>query len=211
MPDGTPNPAFDRAAFQAREWIQASAHRANAEWICGVRDVIVPRFAAAVGWAIEAGLTPYCVPLSGQRQPDGSFVCEALEPAPEGLEVDFLAPKGGVYRVRGMAVGHLPTYPVECPDIPLGDYLIQRATPGSFVVQVLDGPNLAPVPVEEQAVRLPDGSVQVPPLASSYVDAILVPQDGRIIDAVHAAYPDVAILVTGVTRKGERPQLFQVR
>ena len=41
--------------------------------------------------------------------------------------------------------------------------------------------------------------------------AILVPQDGRIIEAVADAFPAAALLVTDVTRPGHRTRLLQVR
>jgi len=143
------------------------------------------------------------------RQPDGGFICDDLDRAPDGLEVDFLkvptAPDGDdagwpAWRSAGFVDF------VELADSRL--LSIQRAIPGPFVVDVLDGPSLHPVSIDVQAIRLPDGSIQVP---ACYSTAILVPQDGRIIDAVHAANPGVAILVTDIIRPGQRTRLFQVR
>jgi len=176
--------------------------------------VIVPRFAPAVRWVRAAGLIPFCVPLSGQRQQNGSFVCDVLEPAPEGLEVEFLDPGEWPEDSEDECMDDTPTWQaagfIKCPTLPLMAYHLHRAIPGSFAVEVADGPDLAQVPVELQTLRLPGGTVQVPPGCEGY-DAILVPQDGRIIDAVHVTYPGVAILVTDVTRSGQRTGLFQVR
>lgn len=150
--------------------------------------VIVPRFAPAVAWAFDCGLIPYCVPLSGQRQEDGSFVCAALEHAPDGLVLEF----GG-----------------EMLPIPAA-HSIARAVTGPFTVQVAGGPDLPPVPGEQTAYRRDDGTIHVPELDTA-PDAILVPQDGAIIKAVADAFPTSALLVTDVLRPGQRTRLFQVR
>jgi hypothetical protein len=158
--------------------------------------VIVPRFAAAVGWAREAGLDPYCVPLSGQRQPDGSFICDELEEAPDKLEVSFPGDDLQVNEIDETT-------------------LIFRAIGGQFTVEVLDGPDLPPVDESWTAYRYPDGSVHLPDITGvddyGYPVAILVPQDGKIIEAVADAFPAAALLVTDVTRPGQRTRLLQVR
>lgn len=155
------------------------------EGILAGTQVIVPRFAAAVGWALKCGLEPFCVPLSGERQKDGTFVCSELEPAPEQLAVPF--DKKRFFRLFSMD-------------------RIQRALPSPLPVLVLNGPDLPPVPVEEQAIRRKDGTVQVPALKEG-MTAILVPQDGLIIEACERL--GVAVLVTDVP--GERTRLLQVR
>ena len=156
-------------------------------------DVLVPRFAAAVTWALKRGYTPHCLPLDPRgRQPDGSFVCTELEPAPEGLAVSFYP------------IGHL--HPLD------SDANIHRATPGNFIVEVLYGSDLLPVPEDKQAIRRPDGSVQYPRVrCDDTIDAILVPLDGAIINHVHEIYPDHALLVCDVPKRGQRTRLFQVR
>lgn len=157
-------------------------------------DVLVPRFAAAVTWALKRGYTPHCLPLDPRgRQQDGSFVCTELEPAPEGLAVSF---------VELDALLPLPKNPA-----------IHRATPGTFTVEVLDGPDLTALHSDWHAIRLPDGSVQVPELPADWghFDAWLVPLDGAIIDAVHARYPLLPLLVGDVPKRGQRTRLFQVR
>lgn len=156
-------------------------------------DVLVPRFAPAVTWALKRGYTPHCLPLDPRgRQPDGSFVCTELEPAPDGLAVSFV----GID-----ALLPLPASP-----------RIHRATPGNFIVEVLYGSDLLPVPEDKQAIRRPDGSVQYPRVrCDDTIDAILVPLDGAIINHVHEIYPDHALLVCDVPRRGQRTRLFQVR
>lgn len=156
-------------------------------------DVLIPRFAAAVGWAVANGLTPHCLPFNPRgRQPDGSFVCTEIEPAPDGLAVSF---------VEIDALLPMPTSP-----------RIHRATPGNFIVEVLYGSDLLPVPEDKQAIRRPDGSVQYPRVrCDDTIDAILVPLDGAIIDHVHEIYPDHALLVCDVPKRGQRTRLFQVR
>lgn len=157
-------------------------------------DVLVPRFAAAVTWATDNGLVPHCLPLDpGGRQQDGSFVCYELDPAPDGLAVSF---------VELDALLPLPKDPA-----------IHRATPGTFTVEVFDGPDLTALHPDWHAIRLSDGSVQVPELPADWghFDAWLVPLDGAIIDAVHARYPLLPLLVGDVPKRGQRTRLFQVR
>lgn len=157
-------------------------------------DVLIPRFAAAVGWAVANGLTPHCLPLDPRgRQQDGSFVCTELEPAPDGLAVSFVGLD---------ALLPLPKDPA-----------IHRATPGTFTVEVLDGPDLTALHPDWHAIRLPNGTVQVPELPADWghFDAWLVPLDGAIIDAVHARYPLLPLLVGDVPKRGQRTRLFQVR
>lgn len=156
-------------------------------------DVLVPRFAAAVTWAIDNGLVPHCLPLDPRgRQADGSFVCDELELAPEGLAVAFVE------------LGALLPLPQE-PSI-------HRATPGNFVVEVLGGPDLLPTSEDKQAIRRTDGTVQYPRVrCDGSIDAILVPLDGAIINHVHEIYPDHALLVCDVPKRGQHTQIFQVR
>lgn len=154
-------------------------------------EVIVPRFAAAVAWALSAGLVPFCVPLTSKRDPSGATACDVLEPAPAGLELalgDLADERGGL----------------------IHDELV-RAIPGSFAVQVFDGPDLPAVPLAELAVRLPDDSVQLPAsLAHDFAGGILVPADGVIVAAVLRVFPLAAVLITDVIRTGQRTRLFQI-
>lgn len=158
-------------------------------------QVIVPRFAAATSWAWQAKLDAYCVPLSGKRQPDGSFICNALEPAPEQLGLSFPEDELDVNEMDESAK-------------------IVRAVGGVFTIEVDGGPDLPPVPAEQTAYRYPDGTIHIPRLDLEDSDdgvAIVVPQDGKIIEFMALMFPAAALLVTDVTQAGKRTRLFQVR
>lgn len=151
-------------------------------------DVVVPRMSAAVGAALKAGLVPHCVPITGSRDPKGdTFTCAEVEPAPEGLDLPSL-----------------PRLPDEAGDAP-----VVRAVPGTFVVEVAGGPDLAPVPESECAIRLPDGSVQLPP-APPEGHGLLVPNDGVIVRAVAAAYPQSVLYVTDRAVRDQRTRIFRL-
>jgi len=89
--------------------------------------VIVPRFAAAVGMARGVDLVPLCVPLTGVRNPeDNSYTTDTLEPAPDGLEVNFL------------------TEPLDAQEMsPTPKY--HRLVGGKFTIKVDGGPDLPAV------------------------------------------------------------------
>lgn len=158
-------------------------------------QVIIPRFAPWVNWALEHSLEAFCLPLTGQgKQPDGSWICDSLEPAPDRLEVDY------------------PENRYACIEMP-ADAAIHRAIPGGMTIEATTGSLFPPVPESQQAYRRPDGTVHIPALPTNTggFDAIIVPQDGVIIQMVARAYHDHAILVTDAFVPGQPTRLFQVR
>ena len=151
-------------------------------------DVIVPRMSAAVGSALAAGLVPHCVPLSGSRDPKtNTFTCAEVEPAPAGLA--------------------LPVLP-RLPDA-AGDAPVVRAVFGPYPMLLVGLEDLPEIPKEHAAIRLPDGSIQLPP-APPVGHGLLIPNDGEIVSAVAAAFPASVIYVTDRVVQGQRTRIFRL-
>lgn len=129
--------------------------------------VIVPRFAAAVSVALQAGLVPYTIPQRhlGQRgAPGGGCVVlsslDELERAPSSLAFDF------------------PAEPIQG----FGIRRIQRMVGGSHPLRVRGLRDFPPIEGEDFARDRPDGSAYLPPLEGG-VDAVIVPQSEPCVRA----------------------------
>lgn len=157
--------------------------------------VIIPRFAAAIRWALKARLNPFCIALAdtGQRGgPNGGVVTlksvKDLEPAPDYLDYDLpdseitWGPKGEIL--------------LEVPGA------IQRLVGGNFPIRVDGGPELAPVAAG--MVSYPDGKVTYPPIRPDAM-ALLVPNDSACVRAAIKlqAGQAKAILVTSAVQDGK--------
>jgi hypothetical protein len=126
--------------------------------------VIVPRFAAAISMALEAGLVPYTIPQQhlGQRGgPNGGpvvlFSLAELEPAPTELAFTF------------------PSAPFHGSKVKV----IQRMVGGKHTLRVRGWGDFDPV--VDAAHDNPDGSAYLPPLVEE-VDAVIVPQSGPCVE-----------------------------
>lgn len=146
-------------------------------------DVIVPRFAPAIAWAIDRGLEPWVVPLRhlGDRESSSGAVvlerAEDLEPVPGDLAVRY--PQEG-----------LP--PFEGP--------IVRLVQGEFVLRTDDGLEFAPVAQGAGCVEHSDGRVELPEVPTG-TGAVIVPYSGPSVRA--AAALGLAVLVRGPRLPGK--------
>jgi hypothetical protein len=146
------------------------------------RRVLIPRFAAAIAWALASGLEPLTVPQKhlGERGRPGAPELvlnggvEELEPAPVGLAYEFAkTPLSGVFQFRD----------------------VQRMVGGGFPIVARGIGTFEPLVSEEGARDLPDGSAVLPPLRDGST-AVIVPNSGPCVRAAQAL--GVAVLVTGV-------------
>lgn len=156
-------------------------------------QVIVPRFAAAVSWALAAGLVPFCVPQKhlGERGRPGApeLVVDSiddLEPAPESLSFDFPRAALAAPSPTGSPWG-----------IDQGQILrrIQRLVQGAWPIKARGVGTFDPV--MDAAYDLPHGEAHIPEIKHG-VWAVIVPQSGTIIRALEDMEPGLAILVTGI-------------
>jgi hypothetical protein len=126
--------------------------------------VIVPRFAAAISMALQAGLVAYTIPQKhlGQRGGSGGgpvvlSSLEELEIAPTDLAFNF------------------PSAPFHGSKVKV----IQRMVGGGHTLRVRGWGDFAPI--TDAAHDNPDGSAYLPPMMEG-VDAVIVPQSGPCVE-----------------------------
>lgn len=153
--------------------------------------VVVPRFAAAIGWAKSQGLVPLCVPqehLGDRGKPGAPELAldsvDDLEPAPEALAYGFPSKALPAPDATGSAYGIEQGFATQ---------IIQRMVQGNFPI-IARGVGTF-VAVTQGARDLPDGTAELPPLVSDAL-AVIVPNSGACVRAAKAL--GVAVLVTGV-------------
>lgn len=159
----------------------------------GDRRVIVPRFAAAIAWALAIGLEPLTVPQRhlGDRGHPGApeLVVESveeLEPAPVNLAYEFAhTPFDGT--IFTDLVDH------ENGRTGIAHSEIQRMIQGQFPIIARGIGTFESV--AQGARDLPDGTAELPDLAAGAL-AVIVPNSGPCVRAAQAL--GVAVLVTGV-------------
>lgn len=156
--------------------------------------VVVPRLAPAIALARAAGLNPYTIPqhLIGQRGRPGPVTLgseDALEPAPDWLEVEY---------------GRLADVPLE----ELAGGLISRHVKDGFPIRVAGGPTFAPIEDELAAIDHPDGSATCPAPEDEAVVAVIVPHSGPIVREY--ASMGYVVLVTSVVRQDGTVDLYRV-
>lgn len=161
--------------------------------------VIVPRFAAAIDYALK--FTPHvrCIPLAymGQRGSATGDVTllsvESLDAAPSWLPFKFrqLPDERTICFIQRLIGGNFPIkfrYPREAK--------IREVPPPANPAQVV--------------TTLSDGTVSFDGTIDPDTDAVIIPQDGAIIRYFRAEYPDLVLLVTSTIRADKTVDLYIV-